>query len=114
VSVEDSEEITAFQKRQIDSLYNLIKEGADFDQVCEANSDDIYSRVNGGLLDPFGVGTRLESNFEKVSFSLKEGEVSEPVRSQVGWHIIKLIEKLPLGSYDDLKDIILQKVTTDS
>ncbi len=114
VSIEDSEDVAAFQKQQIDSLYNLIKAGTDFDRVCEENSDDIYSRTNGGLLDPFGVGTRLESNFEQVAFSLKEGEVSEPIRSQVGWHIIKLIEKLPLGSYDDLKDMIFQKVTTDS
>ena len=114
VDKSDSEEVAIFQKNEIDSLYALLEKGASFEELCQANSDDLYSREKGGILEPFSIGSRVEESFEKAAFALQPGEISEPVKSQVGWHIIKLVEKLPLPAYELMKEDILAKVKTDS
>ncbi|WP_341228536.1 peptidylprolyl isomerase [uncultured Arcticibacterium sp.] len=114
VPKESTPDFIAFQKNSIDSLYSLIKKGANFETLCQTNSDDIYSKDNSGLLEPFSVGSRKEKAFEKMAFSLKVDEVSEPVKTEVGWHIIKLVKKEPLNSFEEIEPTILKKVTTDS
>jgi peptidyl-prolyl cis-trans isomerase SurA len=114
ISKQDSPDIFRYQKNKIDSLYNLLSRGANFDELCLKNSDDLFSRENGGLLDPFSIGSRVEENFEKTAFALQPGQISKPIRSDVGWHIIKLVERIPLQPYEELEDGIISKVTTDT
>jgi len=100
-------------KASIDSLYQVIKSGADFGEVAEANSEDRGSAARKGELPWFGVG-RMVQEFEKAAFALKEkGEVSEPVQSPYGWHIIKLIDQKGLPSFDEKKAEIERQVKRD-
>ncbi len=63
--------------------------GADFATLAKAESDDASSGANGGDLGTFGHG-RMVPAFEEVAFKIPVGELSEPVKSQFGYHIIKV------------------------
>lgn len=100
-------------KEAIDSLYRLVKSGADFGDLAEANSDDRGSATRKGELPWFGVG-RMVPEFEKAAFILKEkGAVSEPVQSPYGWHIIRLIDQKGIPSFEEKKDEIERQVKRD-
>ncbi len=78
--------------------------GAKFAELAQTESDDVGSGQNGGDLDTFGHGAMVPE-FEKAAFALKVGEVSEPVRSAFGYHLI-LVEAHTTKSYQDaLPDI---------
>ena len=64
-------------------------DGADFATLAKAESDDAGSGANGGDLGTFGHG-RMVPAFEEVAFKIPVGEISEPVKSQFGYHIIKV------------------------
>lgn len=64
-------------------------DGADFATLAKAESDDAGSGANGGDLGTFGHG-RMVPAFEQVAFTNKIGEISEPVKSQFGYHIIQV------------------------
>lgn len=68
-----------------------LKSGADFAELAAEHSED-GSAVQGGDLGMFGRGSMV-AEFEEAAFSLSEGEISEPVRSQFGYHIIKVTER---------------------
>jgi len=79
-------------RKDIYQLYNQIKSGADFAELAEENSQD-RSGENGGDLGWFGKN-KMVKPFEDVAFALRNiGDVSEPVQTQFGWHIIKLTGK---------------------
>lgn len=86
-----------------DSIYNLILAGEDFGELAVKFSQDPGSASQKGELPWFESG-RMIPEFESASFALKnKGEVSKPIASQFGWHIIKLIDKKPLAEFDELK-----------
>jgi peptidyl-prolyl cis-trans isomerase D len=79
-------------KREIDNIYDQLKNGADFAELAREYSQD-RSGQDGGDLGWFGRG-RMVKPFEEAAFGLeKVGDISEPVQSQFGWHIIKLTGK---------------------
>jgi parvulin-like peptidyl-prolyl isomerase len=65
--------------------------GGDFAEIAKKESDDTGSGVNGGSLGAFGHGSMVKP-FEEAAFALKVGEVSEPVKTQFGYHIIQVQE----------------------
>jgi peptidyl-prolyl cis-trans isomerase C len=71
-------------------IHKKIQDGADFATIAKAESDDVGSGANGGELPPFRHGQMVPS-FETTAFALKPGELSEPVRSQFGYHIILVV-----------------------
>lgn len=73
-------------------LAQKIKGGADFAQLAKENSKDPGSKEDGGMLGYFG-RNQMVPEFEKAAFDLKKGEVSAPVKTQFGWHIIKVEDK---------------------
>ncbi|GAB1416453.1 peptidylprolyl isomerase [Paludibacter sp.] len=100
-------------KQQIDSLYSLVKEGVDFGKIASENSDDRGSAVKNGELPWFGTG-RMVPEFEKAAFALKnKGDISEPIQSAYGWHIIKLLDTKPLPSFEEKKAEIERQVKRD-
>lgn len=92
----------AAAKAKIDSLYQEVKNGGDFAELAKKHSQDPQSAARGGMLPWIGPNQTLKE-FEDVAYSLKVDEVSEPVLSTVGYHIIKLMGKKNLESYDELK-----------
>ncbi|MCK4589186.1 MAG: peptidylprolyl isomerase [Nanoarchaeota archaeon] len=75
----------------INSLRERVEKD-DFAEIAKEYSEDPGSAVSGGDLGWFGKGVMVPE-FEEVAFALKEGEISEPVKTQFGYHIIKLIDK---------------------
>lgn len=84
----DEAAVTAARKKA-EALVAKIKAGESFEKLAKENSDDPGSAQLGGDLGYFGRGV-MEPDFEKVAFSLKLGEVSEPVLTSFGYHIIKV------------------------
>jgi parvulin-like peptidyl-prolyl isomerase len=81
-------------------LRNRILAGEDFAALAGAYSDDTGSGANGGDLGWFGKG-RMVAPFEEAAFSLPVGEVSEPVKTDFGYHLIEVIEKDPARAKDE-------------
>ncbi|NLH81049.1 MAG: peptidylprolyl isomerase [Phyllobacteriaceae bacterium] len=95
-------------------LADLAK-GGDFAKIAEEKSQDPGSAKNGGDLGFFAAGDMVPE-FEKAAAALKPGETTkEPVKSQFGWHVIKLEEKRkqPIPSLDQVKDQVRQAVVGD-
>ena len=86
------EEAAAAAKVVIDSLYAAVLNGADFAEVAKNNSDDKGSAMRGGDLGWFGRGYMVKP-FEDAAFSLEVGELSKPVETQFGWHLILVTDK---------------------
>ncbi len=100
--------------QKANEIFGKLKAGDKFEDLARQFSDDQSSAKNGGLLPMFGTG-RMVPEFERAAFALKAvGDYSEPTRTSYGWHIIKLIEKKPLGTYEELQGDLKQKVQKDS
>jgi len=101
-------------KTKADSVEQELKNGASFESLVLKYSDDQYSKNNQGKLEPFSAG-KMTPEFEKAAFALQQpGDVSEPVRTEYGYHIIKLIKKTPVQSYDAMENVLLRKIENDS
>lgn len=89
-------------------LVEKITAGGDFAKLASDNSKDAGSKADGGMLGYFGKG-QMVPQFEEAAFALKKGEVSKPVQSQFGWHIIKLEDRRQKQppSFDQVKGQIL-------
>ncbi len=85
--------------------------GADFAQLAKENSTDPGSKDQGGLLGYFGKG-QMVPEFEAAAFKLQKGEVSEPVKTNFGWHIIKLEDRRRKEppSFDKVKATIMNSL----
>ncbi len=89
-------------KEKADSIYNLIKNGADFTQLAIDNSDDKASAVLGGFLEKIE-RRKTVPEFNEIVFTLKPNEISEPVKTQFGYHIIKVIKHNPQPPFEQEK-----------
>jgi peptidyl-prolyl cis-trans isomerase SurA len=95
-------------------IYTKLKAGEKFDELAQQYSDDKSSAKKGGELPWFGTG-KMPLEFENASFALKnKGDYSPIMRTKYGWHIIKLIDKKGLASFDEMKNELKAKVTKDS
>ncbi|MGA2597306.1 MAG: peptidylprolyl isomerase [Bryobacteraceae bacterium] len=93
------------------SLREKIVKGADFGALAKAESDDAGSGANGGDLGSFQKG-RMVKEFDEAAFTLPIGEISQPVKSQFGYHIIQVESRGP-QSYDQMKENIEKKLKTE-
>jgi parvulin-like peptidyl-prolyl isomerase len=92
-------------------LEKRIKAGEDFGKLAGAESDDAKSAINGGDVGTFGHGSMVPS-FDEAAFKMTPGQVSEPVKSQFGYHIIKL-ESRDTKSFETMKPEIEKKLGPD-
>jgi peptidyl-prolyl cis-trans isomerase SurA len=104
-------EVEAKAKAEIDSLYAVVMANPNsFEDVAIRNSDDKNSARKGGILPSFYSGEMVEE-FSDAAYALQDGEISAPVRSQYGWHIIKRLSLKPIESYEKLEPKLIQSVT---
>lgn len=101
-------------EKTIRDIYKKIKQGEEFEVLAKQFSQDKSSAPRGGLLNRFGSGQLSSEIFENVAFSLTpEKSLSEPFQSQFGWHIVKLIEKHPVKTLDEMRADIETKISRD-
>lgn len=109
----DPEDVKVRMKQRADDLYERLIAGEDYSTLAKKFSDDRSSSARGGELPAFGPG-KMVSEFEEAAFALDSvSEISKPVKSPYGWHIIKLLEIIPLRSYDDMSKELEAKITKD-
>lgn len=89
-------------KVRMDSVYAVLQTGADFAELAKQLSQDTQTAARGGVLPWIGPNQTLKE-FEDVAYSLEVGQYSQPFLSPVGYHIVKLMAKKPLESYEELK-----------
>ncbi len=102
-----TEEQQQTAKQRIDSVYQALKAGADFEELAKKVSQDPGSARNGGVLGWCGQH-QLVKEFEDAAFALQPGEMSAPVLSPFGWHIILMKERKQLEPFDFHKENILK------
>ena len=100
-----TEEQRAAAKVRIDSVYQALKDGADFAELAKQVSQDPGSAARGGMLPWIGPN-QLVKEFEDVAYSLEVNEISEPFLMPYGYDIIKLMGKKDLETYEELHDMI--------
>jgi peptidyl-prolyl cis-trans isomerase SurA len=92
-------------------LHGEITAGYSFEDLAEKYSSDFHTSSNGGRMEWFGTG-RMHQAFEEMAFALSEpGEISEPVLTPWGWHIIKLIDRRDIPPYEEVRDELLERVS---
>jgi peptidyl-prolyl cis-trans isomerase SurA len=99
-------------KEQIDSIYNVLLAGADFSDVATRESEDPGSKAKGGMLDWFGRGMMV-AQFDSVAFALADGEMSKPVQTAYGYHIVKRLAHRGVQSFDELRPTIEKQIASD-
>jgi peptidyl-prolyl cis-trans isomerase SurA len=116
VGKEDSAEEKENASKKIQEIYEKAIAGENFEELANLYSDDPGSSSKGGVLPAFGTGTtmRMVPEFEEAAFALKkDGEISKPIETVYGWHIIKRLEWSDLAPFESVKKELQSKVNRD-
>ena len=97
---------------KIKAVIARLKKGEDFEKVAKEVTEDPSGKANGGDLGYF-TKEQMVPEFSEVAFKLEKGQISEPVKTQFGWHVIKVDDKRvkPLPTFEEVKPQIEQFVT---
>ena len=100
-------------QKKVDSIYQLLRNGGNWDELVKQFSDDKGSAPKGGVLPKFGVN-RMVPEFIDAIYKMKNpGDYSTPILTSYGWHIVKLVEKDEIKPFEDEKADLKQKVNKD-
>ncbi|MDE6785950.1 MAG: peptidylprolyl isomerase [Muribaculaceae bacterium] len=100
----------AAAKASIDSIYNVVVANPEkFEDLARELSDDKGSGRQGGKLNWFGAGMMVEP-FDSASFAIAVNEISTPVKSQYGWHIIRKLDAKGPASLQEIKPMVLKRI----
>ena len=98
-------------KEKISEILDSINNGSPFESMAKLYSQDKRSAARGGILNKFTAGQINSIPFENAAFALKNvGDISNPIETKFGWHIIKLLSKNEIKSFQELKPSILSKI----
>jgi len=101
-------------KRKIDSIYVQLKNGADWKTMVRSYSEDASSSGNGGELNWIRTNSPVAKPFREAAFALENpDDFSEPILTEYGWHIVKLLERRPLAAKEDMVDRIRMQVNRE-
>ncbi|MCU0445520.1 MAG: peptidylprolyl isomerase [Microscillaceae bacterium] len=101
-------------KRSIDEIYARVQKGENWDELAAQFSDDASSKYKGGRLPEFRIGEVLPE-IEQTAFAMRSpNEISKPIRSAYGWHILKLIERKGVPTFKEVEPNLKQEVTKES
>ncbi|HEY9886495.1 MAG TPA: peptidylprolyl isomerase, partial [Vampirovibrionales bacterium] len=108
-----SEEDSVKTEEAIKEVYEKLNSGENWFILATKESEDLNTKDNGGSLPWFGAG-QLPPSLESVAFELEQtGEISKPVKSQFGWHILKLEDKRGVGSLESMEESLRRRVQRD-
>lgn len=106
-------EIKSHLKNEIDSIYQELLNGADFAELAKTKSDDKRSAVKGGEMPWFSSG-RMVAEFANAAFALDNiGDISAPIETAYGYHIIKKLDMRPVPSFDESKANLETRIKQD-
>jgi peptidyl-prolyl cis-trans isomerase SurA len=101
-------------RRRVDSVYAALSGGADWDALAAQYSEDKMTAAKKGYLGVFAIN-QYQRGFEDAAFELKkDGDISMPVETTIGWHIIKRISHRPMGPFETEKRALAERVKRDS
>jgi len=101
-------------KKKIEQVEAYLKGGESFELVCKNYSEDPYSRGRGGEIRRWYFSSDLSEELQDALFGLEKiGDLSKPIRTNLGWQLFKLVDKKPLLTFEDMSEFIKQKVLTD-
>ena len=102
-------------QERINNIYDSIQSGTSFEYLAKKYSEDKNSSFKGGRLNPFSSGQINSIPFENAAFNLDiDNNISEPVETKYGWHIIKLYNKQNVKDFDQIKFELLNKLKKSS
>lgn len=98
-------------RQEAEKVRKQILDGGDFAELAKQNSDDPGSKPTGGDLGEVSRGTMVPE-FDEATFALEKGKISEPVKTQFGYHLIEVQEISPptTRSLEEVKDLIRQEL----
>lgn len=100
-------------KADIDAIFKELQEGADFSELAKTKSDDKRSASKGGEMPWFARG-RMIPEFANPAFELvNNGDYTQPVETQFGYHIIKKINSRPILSFEESREDIESRIKKD-
>lgn len=100
---------------RINEIYKKLQQGESFEALAKQFSEDKSSSKKGGQLRDFKRGQLGSIAFEDAIFGIKnDGDIVGPIKTEYGWHIIKLIKKEPILSYEESKKSIQAQVKRDA
>ncbi len=100
-------------KAEINSIYNELKNGADFAELAQKHSDDKRSAAQGGEMPWFSAG-RMIPAFSEPAFALRNiGDMTEPIETDFGFHIIKKTGHKPIPPFEELRHEIEARIKKD-
>ncbi len=107
----DDEKASDAAKKKIEAIIGRLKKGEDFAAVAKELTEDPSGKANGGDLGYFGK-EQMVPEFSEIAFKLDKGGISDPVKTQFGWHVIKVEDKRNKKppSFEDVKPQIEQFV----
>jgi peptidyl-prolyl cis-trans isomerase D len=101
-------------KAKIEDILKQARAGADFGELAKKYSEDESNAKNGGDLDYFGHG-KMVPEFDAVAFTMQPGQISDVVKTQFGYHIIKLTDKKPgtTRPFADLRQQLTDQLSSE-
>ncbi len=90
-------------EQKINEIYQKIQNGESFEDMVKAMSDDKGSAVKGGELPWFGANRMVPVFIKQVSEFDSIGQISKPIRTSFGWHIVKFLGQKPIGSFESVQ-----------
>lgn len=104
---------SASVKNKIFDIYEQATGGVDWNELVKQYSDDVNSKNTNGILRPFGVA-QMPFIFQEAAFQLENpDQISDPIKTKYGWHIIKLVKKIPIESFEKLEPTISSRIEKD-
>lgn len=97
-------------RHRADSVYQILKAGADFADVAKRISDDKNTAPQGGTLSSWLAPNQAYKEFEDAAYALQIGEMSQPVLTPSGYHIILMKDRKQLEPFDSLRNSIIQRI----
>jgi peptidyl-prolyl cis-trans isomerase SurA len=107
-----SDEEVAQKEEKINNIYSKIKEGMSFEDAVVKYSEDKGSAKNKGQLSKFTCN-KVVPEFVDAAKNLKPGEISEPIRTMYGFHIVKLLSRETPGTFDEEKEELKERLSKD-